>query len=232
MCPIPFDDLHRSARKAVDHFVERPKEHAEVSEAEAVLRLRVARELGGIAVAPTELAQILGANGLHTLSVDFLDARQMEVARHEQIPPSEGEENRIFARTLGGLMMGNEGQGEAARVRHSRSLPDLAGRHRESPKEARSFSGLLLGPDSADRAIMQEQSHVRQWMPRRCEFGSLVRKRVGLGVAPLEYRRYLDLKRQIGLKFWETHASGNSAAVGPRFRRPMPDALISFPALP
>jgi len=53
-----------------------------------------------------------------------------------------------------------------------------------------------------------------------------------LGVAPLEYRRHLDLKRQIGLKFWETHASGNSAAVGPRFRRPMPDALISFPALP
>lgn len=79
---------------------------------------------------------------------------------------------------------------------------------------------------------MQEQSRVRQWMPRMREFGSLVRKRVGLGVAPLEYRRHLDLKRQIGLKFWETHASGNSAAVGPRFRRPMPDALISFPALP
>lgn len=38
-------------------------------------------------------------------------------------------------------------------------------------------------------------------MPLMREFGDLARKRVGVGVTPLEYQRYLDLKGRIGQKF-------------------------------
>lgn len=61
---------------------------------------------------------------------------------------------------------------------------------------------------------MQEQTHIRQLMPLMREFGSLARKRVGSGVTPLEYQRYLDLKRQIGQKFSKTRANGMPVAAG------------------
>jgi hypothetical protein len=55
--------------------------------------------------------------------------------------------------------------------------------------------------DSADRIVMQDPVDVRQLMPLMREFGDLARRRVGVGVTPLEYQRYLDLKGQIGQNF-------------------------------
>jgi hypothetical protein len=60
--------------------------------------------------------------------------------------------------------------------------------------------------DSADRIVMQDPVDVRQLMPLMREFGDLARKRVGVGVTPLEYQRYLDLKGRIGQNF-----AGNGA---------------------
>ena len=38
-------------------------------------------------------------------------------------------------------------------------------------------------------------------MPLMREFGDLARKRVGVGVTPLEYQRFLDLRSRIGCRF-------------------------------
>lgn len=61
---------------------------------------------------------------------------------------------------------------------------------------------------------MQEQTDVRRLMPLIREFGSLARRRVGVGVTPMEYRRYLDLKRQIGQKFRSPEANRDSEKLG------------------
>ena len=45
---------------------------------------------------------------------------------------------------------------------------------------------------------MQEPSQVHQLMPLMREFGGLERMRLGAGVTPLEYQRWLDLKSKIG----------------------------------
>ncbi len=42
---------------------------------------------------------------------------------------------------------------------------------------------------------------MRQLMPLMREFGELARKRVGVGITPLAYQRYLDLKGRIGERF-------------------------------
>jgi hypothetical protein len=72
---IPFDDLNRSTRERVNHFVQRCEEHAKVREAEAGFCLRVVGKLRGIAVALTESTQILSANRFDALGIDFFYAR-------------------------------------------------------------------------------------------------------------------------------------------------------------
>lgn len=48
---------------------------------------------------------------------------------------------------------------------------------------------------------MRNPGDIRQLMPLMREFGELARKRVGVGVTPLEYQRYLDLRGRIGKCF-------------------------------
>ena len=48
---------------------------------------------------------------------------------------------------------------------------------------------------------MRDRTKVQQLMPLMREFGGLERKRLGAGVTPLEYQRWLDLKGQIGKNF-------------------------------
>ena len=67
-----------------------------------------------------------------------------------------------------------------------------------------------LGPAAVltDRSVMQEPVDVRKLMPLMREFGDLARRRVGVGINPLEYQRYLDLKARIGEKFPEKAGPG------------------------
>lgn len=51
-------------------------------------------------------------------------------------------------------------------------------------------------------------------MPLMREFGGLERKRLGDGVTPLEFRRRLDLKGQIGQNFGKSRQAGLSAMGG------------------
>jgi hypothetical protein len=55
----------------------------------------------------------------------------------------------------------------------------------------------------ADRSAMPSAAVVRKLMPLMREFGDLARKRVG--VTPLEYQRYRDLKSQIGRRISREH---------------------------
>jgi hypothetical protein len=52
---------------------------------------------------------------------------------------------------------------------------------------------------TADESAMQSAIDIRELMPLMREFGDLARKRVG--VTPLEYQRYLDLRIRIGRRF-------------------------------
>ncbi len=51
-------------------------------------------------------------------------------------------------------------------------------------------------------------------MPLMREFGSLERERLGAGVTPLEYQRWLDLKGQIGRSFVKSREAGLQAIGG------------------
>ena len=58
---------------------------------------------------------------------------------------------------------------------------------------------------------MQDRTTVQHLMPLMREFGGLERQRLGAGVSPLEFQRWLDLKSQIGKKFARSRADGLSA---------------------
>lgn len=61
---------------------------------------------------------------------------------------------------------------------------------------------------------MRERTRVQQLMPLMREFGGLERKRLGPGVTPLEYQRWLDLKGQIGKGFSKSREDGLQAMGG------------------
>lgn len=61
---------------------------------------------------------------------------------------------------------------------------------------------------------MQERTKVQHLMPLMREFGGLERQRLGDGVTPLEYQRWLDLKSQIGRAFARSREAGLSAIGG------------------
>ena len=65
-----------------------------------------------------------------------------------------------------------------------------------------------------DTTGMRERTKVQQLMPLMREFGGLERKRLGVGVTPLEYQRWLDLKGQIGKTFAKSRAEGLKAMGG------------------
>ena len=96
--------------------------------------------------------------------------------------------------------MRDEGRWRISRRRHGPRLPKLARFHRARERRALE-SGLWPTRDSADRSVMQDPVDVRLLMPLMREFGDLARRRVGVGVTPLEYQRYLDLKSRIGRRF-------------------------------
>ncbi len=66
----------------------------------------------------------------------------------------------------------------------------------------------------ADTAEMQVRTKVHHLMPLMREFGGLERKRLGAGVTPLEFQRWLDLKSQIGRTFAKSREAGLSAIGG------------------
>jgi hypothetical protein len=57
---------------------------------------------------------------------------------------------------------------------------------------------------------MADRTTVQKLIPLLREFGNLERQRVGAGVTPLEYQRWLDLKTQMGRNF-ATGGSGSCA---------------------
>ncbi|MEM9177425.1 MAG: hypothetical protein AAGC67_19595 [Myxococcota bacterium] len=61
---------------------------------------------------------------------------------------------------------------------------------------------------------MRDRTKVQQLMPLIREFGGLERKRLGAGVTPLEYQRWLDLKGQIGKTFAKSREAGLKAIGG------------------
>ncbi|CAN0249344.1 unnamed protein product [Discosporangium mesarthrocarpum] len=61
---------------------------------------------------------------------------------------------------------------------------------------------------------MRDRTRVQKLMPLMREFGSLERKRLGAGVTPLEYQRWLDLKGQIGHSFAKSRRAGLQAMGG------------------
>ena len=61
---------------------------------------------------------------------------------------------------------------------------------------------------------MRDRTKVQQLMPLMREFGGLERKRLGAGVTPLEFQRWLDLKGQIGRSFEKSRKAGLSAMGG------------------
>ena len=61
---------------------------------------------------------------------------------------------------------------------------------------------------------MRDRTKVQQLMPLMREFGGLERKRLGAGVTPLEFQRWLDLKGQIRRSFARSRKAGLSAMGG------------------
>ncbi len=61
---------------------------------------------------------------------------------------------------------------------------------------------------------MRDRTKVQQLMPLMREFGGLERKRLGAGVTPLEYQRWLDLKGRIGQSFAKSRQAGLQAMGG------------------
>jgi len=75
---------------------------------------------------------------------------------------------------------------------------------------------------------MRDRTKVQQLMPLMREFGGLERKRLGAGVTPLEYQRWLDLKGQIGNNFAKSRADGISAMGGAADRARPTRLLIEY----
>lgn len=73
---------------------------------------------------------------------------------------------------------------------------------------------------------MRERTKVQQLMPLMREFGGLERKRLGAGVTPLEYQRWLDLKGQIGKSFSKSREAGLAAMGGSAQGKERPTRLI------
>ena len=65
---------------------------------------------------------------------------------------------------------------------------------------------------------MSERSRVQHLMPLMREYGTLERRRLGEGIDPLEYQRWLDLKRQIGRNFGR--GAGGAGGVSEDRNRP------------
>jgi hypothetical protein len=61
---------------------------------------------------------------------------------------------------------------------------------------------------------MRDRTKVQQLMPLMREFGGLERKRLGEGITPLEYQRWLDLKGRIGKSFAKSRQAGLQAMGG------------------
>ena len=72
---------------------------------------------------------------------------------------------------------------------------------------------------------MRDRTKVQQLMPLMREFGSLERKRLGAGVTPLEYQRWLDLKGKIGKSFAKSRQAG-LRAMGGEDSRERPTRLV------
>ena len=72
---------------------------------------------------------------------------------------------------------------------------------------------------------MGDRTRIQQLMPLMREFGSLERQRLGAGVTPLEYQRWLDLKGRIGQAFARSREAG-LAAMGPGAARERPTRLL------
>ena len=75
---------------------------------------------------------------------------------------------------------------------------------------------------------MRDRTKVQQLMPLMREFGGLERKRLGPGVTPLEFQRWLDLKGQIGKTFSKSRADGLSAMGGAAARERPTRLLIEY----
>jgi Tfp pilus assembly protein PilZ len=72
---------------------------------------------------------------------------------------------------------------------------------------------------------MREGTGIQRLMPLMREFGALERRRLGEGVTPLEYQRWLDLKSRIGRRFARSREAGLSA-LGGGSGRPRPSRLL------
>ena len=75
---------------------------------------------------------------------------------------------------------------------------------------------------------MRDRTKVQQLMPLMRAFGGLERKRLGSGVTPLEYQRWLDLKGKIGSPFAKSRADGISAMGGAADRSRLTRLLIEY----
>jgi len=83
-----------------------------------------------------------------------------------------------------------------------------------------------VGPRIGRYGAMPESADVRLVMPLMREFGMLARQRVGAGVTPLEYQRYLDLRNQIGRKFFASTGSGAARTASRRRTDSSPTRLV------
>lgn len=75
---------------------------------------------------------------------------------------------------------------------------------------------------------MRDRTRVQHLMPLMREFGGLERKRLGAGVTPLEYQRWLDLKGQMGQRFARSRAEGLAALGGAAARERPSRLLVSY----
>ena len=75
---------------------------------------------------------------------------------------------------------------------------------------------------------MQDRTKVQHLLPLMREFGGLERKRLGPGVTPLEYQRWLDLKGQMGQNFAKSREAGLSAMGGEDAKRRPTTLLIAY----
>jgi len=76
---------------------------------------------------------------------------------------------------------------------------------------------------------MPDTVDVRQLMPLMREFGELARRRVGVGVTPLEFQRYLDLKGRIGQRFSSRGALGLGGASKRAAESSLTRLVVPFP---
>ena len=75
---------------------------------------------------------------------------------------------------------------------------------------------------------MTDGTRVQQLMPLMREFGTLERSRLGAGLDPLEYQRWLDLKIRIGKSFDRGKAKGASGQAEDDGQRRLTRLRISY----